>query len=52
MIFGLRLACVLSKLGSPGKRQLLGAWVEQRGRLERLIDPDEQVAIAFVRRCN
>ena len=45
MIFGLRLACVLSKLGSPGKRQLLGARVEQRRRLERFIDPSDQVAI-------
>ena len=41
----LRLAFLLSKLGSPGKRQLLGARVEQRRRLERFIDPGNQVAI-------
>ncbi len=39
------LAFLLSKLGSPGKRQLLGAGIEQRRRLERVIDPGDQVAI-------
>jgi hypothetical protein len=42
-IYGLRLEYVPSKLDSPGKRQLLGGWVKQRERLERLIDPDEHL---------
>jgi len=33
------------QVSSPGKRQLLGDGVEQQGRLEGLIGPDEQVAI-------
>ena len=41
----LRLAFLLSKLGSPGLRQLLGAGVEQWRSLERFIDPGEQVAV-------
>ncbi len=42
---GLRLAFLLSKFGSPRKHQLLGGGIEPGRRLERLVDPGEQVAI-------
>ena len=45
VICGLRLGICAVQVSSPGKRQLLGDGVEQQGRLEGLIGPDEQVAI-------
>src|SRR5208282_3336768 len=44
---GLRVevAILLSKLGAPGKRDLLGGGVELGRGLKRLIDPGEQIAV-------
>ena len=42
---GLRLAFLLSKFRSPGKRQLLDGGIEHWRRLEGLVDPHKQIAI-------